>query len=67
MGGRGDAHRLPAGPASTRSSSSSASRPIADVVTGHQSAGDAVAHRHRKPADRGGHHRRAAGLRLDGD
>ena len=42
-------------------------RPVVDVVSGHQRAGDAVAHRDRQPSDRRGHHRRATGLGLDGD
>ena len=42
-------------------------RPVVDVVAVDQRAGDTVAHRDRQPADGGGHHRGAAGLRLDGD
>ena len=42
-------------------------RPVVGVVAVDQHAADPVAHRDGQPADRGRHHRRAAGLGLDGD
>lgn len=62
LDGRGT-HRLrPAGEHVTEGAG-----PVVDVVSRHERAADAVADRHRQPADRGGDHRGAARLRFDRD